>query len=65
MEYKFCLCDAEGNVTGALRGWSRDATVTYAVPAAAEGGGVAVRVDARQVGSDEDYERYCVWSPSQ
>lgn len=65
VEYKFCLCDAEGNVTGTLRDWSRGATVTCAVPAAAEGGGVAVRVDARQVGSGADFERYCVWSPSQ
>ena len=59
VEYQFCLCDAGGNVTGVLRDWSSDATVTCAVPA---DGGLTVRVNARQVGSSADFERYSVWS---
>ena len=61
VEYQFCLCDADGNVTSVLRDWSSDATVTCAVPA---DGSLSVRVNARQVGSGEDFERYCVWSSS-
>jgi hypothetical protein len=59
VEYQFCLCDAGGNVTGVLRDWSSDATVTCAVPA---DGSLTVRVNTRQVGSSADFERYCVWS---
>ena len=59
VEYQFCLCDADGNVTSVLRDWSTDASVTCAVPA---DGSLSVRVNARQVGSRVDFERYCVWS---
>lgn len=59
VEYQFCLCDAGGNVTGVLRDWSSDATVTCAVPA---DGSLTVRVNTRQVGSSADFERYCMWS---
>lgn len=62
VEYQFCLCDADGNVTGVLRDWSSDATVTCAVPA---DGSLTVRVNARQVGSSADFERYSVWSSAQ
>ena len=61
VEYQFCLCDVDGNVTGVLRDWSSDATVTCAVPA---DGSLSVRVNARQVGSGADFERYCMWSLS-
>ena len=59
VEYQFCLCDADGNVTGVLRDWNPDASVTCEVPA---DGSLSVRVNARQVGSSVDFERYCVWS---
>jgi hypothetical protein len=61
VEYKFCLCDSDGNATDVLRDWSSDTTVSCPVPA---DGGLSARVDARQVGSDVDFESYGVWDNS-
>lgn len=61
VEYQFCLCDEGGNVTSVLQDWSPNATVTCEVPA---DGSLSVRVNARQVGSNIEYEQYCVWSSS-
>jgi hypothetical protein len=61
VEYQFCLCDGDGNVTSVLQDWSPNATVTCEVPA---DGSLSVRVNARQVGSNIEYEQYCVWSSS-
>ena len=59
VEYQFCLCDADGNVTGVLRDWSNDATATCEVPA---DGSLSVRVNARRAGLGVEPERSCVWS---
>ena len=59
VEYQFCLCDADGNVTGVLRDWSNDATATCEVSA---DGSLSVRVNARRAGLGVEPERSCVWS---